>query len=211
MKDIKLTQETLLKLYEELKPQIQKRLEEFQSVPPSEYFYELLYCLLTPQSKAANAEIVVGKLKELDFARFPIDPEPILRNPEHYIRFHKKKSDYLVSAQLQQAELLTLLETNQDVSNARAELIHTFKGLGMKEATHFLRNIGRNNGLAILDRHILRILFHLRVITNLPTMLSYQRYKEIEFQFQNFSKGISIPLDELDLLMWYIETGRILK
>ncbi|HOV98205.1 MAG TPA: hypothetical protein PK595_01385 [Bacteroidota bacterium] len=211
MKDIKLTQEALLQLYKELKPQIQQRLDEFQSVPPSDYFYELLYCLLTPQSQAAHAEIVVGKLKELDFARFPIDPEPILRNPEHYIRFHKRKSLYLLSAQQQQVELLALLETNQDASNARAELIHTFKGLGMKEATHFLRNIGRNDGLAILDRHILRMLFHLRVITDLPTTLSYKRYREIEFQFQNFSEEISIPLDELDLLMWYIETGRILK
>ncbi len=84
------------------------------------------------------------------------------------------------------------------------------KGLGWKEASHFLRNIGRRN-LAILDRHILRNLKRHQVIRSLPKTLTAKRYKAIEQQFARFAEAIGISMDELDLLFWSRETGEILK
>jgi thermostable 8-oxoguanine DNA glycosylase len=38
---------------------IRNRLSEFRAVPDTDYFYELAYCLLTPQSSAVHAGRVV--------------------------------------------------------------------------------------------------------------------------------------------------------
>ncbi|HEX9829408.1 MAG TPA: hypothetical protein VGB10_04275 [Bacteroidota bacterium] len=84
-------------------------------------------------------------------------------------------------------------------------------GLGYKEATHFLRNIGKNDGLAILDRHILRNLKRYGAIRSLPDTLSRKQYLSIEKRFMKFSERVGIPVDELDLLFWSMETGEIRK
>ena len=92
----------------------------------------------------------------------------------------------------------------------REYLVENIKGIGYKEASHFLRNIGHRN-LAILDRHILKNLKDLKVINDIPKSLSKNKYFEIEKKFSNFSKEINIPMDELDLLFWSIETGEVFR
>jgi len=81
----------------------------------------------------------------------------------------------------------------------------------MKEATHFLRNIGLGKDLAILDRHILKNLNYYGVINELPKTLTKKKYLEIEDKMKKFSEEIKIPIDELDLLFWSEETGKIFK
>ena len=81
----------------------------------------------------------------------------------------------------------------------------------MKEASHFIRNIGKNNSeLAILDRHILRNLQRYNAINEVKNLYP-KTYLEIESKMKSFSKKINIPLDELDLLFWQNETGEIFK
>ena len=65
--------------------------------------------------------------------------------------------------------------------------------------------------LAILDRHILKNLKLLGVIHEVPKSLTRSRYLEIETKMANFADEIGIPLDHLDLLLWYNETGEVLK
>ena len=178
---------------------------------PSEYFYELVYCLLTPQTSAENAGRVVDKLRELSFHELPIDPEPILRSGSTYIRFHRTKSNHLVK--LKEEFPIVLRSITKDIPpfELREWLVKNVRGLGYKEATHFLRNVGRNGGLAILDRHILRNLKRLGAIRSLPKTLSRKKYLSIEQQFMRFAERFGIPLDELDLLFWSMETGVIRK
>ena len=92
----------------------------------------------------------------------------------------------------------------------REWLVKNVKGLGYKEASHFLRNIGYRN-LAILDRHILRNLVRVGVLKQIPKSISRFNYLETEKEFLDYSKKIKIPMDELDLLFWSMETGDILK
>ena len=75
------------------KKAIRARLTDFQSVSPSEYFYELVYCLLTPQSSAAHAEQVVSLLSSAGFHSKNIDPEPFLRRKE-CTNFHLLLKNY---------------------------------------------------------------------------------------------------------------------
>jgi Thermostable 8-oxoguanine DNA glycosylase len=201
----------LLGLYKERKPAIQARLLDFSRVHPSEYFYELAYCLMTPQSSAIHADRVVTVLRDQKFLETGFDPESILRSKEHYIRFHKNKSRYLLAIRLTLDVILSALSYGDSSDAMREWLVKNVKGLGYKEASHFLRNIGRNDGLAILDRHILRNLRRCGVIRDIPASLSRKQYLLIEKRFKKFAAMIGIPLDELDLLFWSMETGEIRK
>ncbi len=84
------------------------------------------------------------------------------------------------------------------------------KGIGFKEASHFLRNTGYS-GYAILDKHIIGYLYELELITSNEVPSSENRYLEIENILKKFSKDIGINIDELDLLLWSEKTGEILK
>ncbi len=81
----------------------------------------------------------------------------------------------------------------------------------MKEASHFLRNMGFGEELAILDRHIVRNLLRYGAINQMPKNLGKKNYLLIEEKTLQFSKRIKIPLAELDLLFWSKETGKIFK
>ncbi len=196
--------------YAGIRPSIRARLEDFARVPETEYFYELAYCLLTPQSSAVNAGKVIEKLKKEDFLGREIDPSAILFAKEHYIRFHNTKSRRLVEAKRRLPEILAALSAGGEPAQVRSWFVKNVKGLGWKEASHFLRNIGYRD-LAILDRHILKNLRRHRIIRALPKSLTAPRYQAIEKKFRAFAGDVGIPMDELDLLFWSRETGEILK
>jgi N-glycosylase/DNA lyase len=206
-----LTAEALRTLHRGRAPLIRKRLEEFSRVDPSRYFYELAYCLLTPQSSAAHALKCVALLEEQDFFNRGADPEPLLRTKANYIRFHRTKAQRLEELRARFGEIRQVLaQRPPDAETLRAWLVTNVKGLGWKEASHFLRNIGVRN-LAILDRHILKNLVRARVLRSVPKSLSPSAYKRIEKKFHTFARKIDIPVDELDLLFWSMETGELLK
>jgi N-glycosylase/DNA lyase len=189
---------------------IKSRLREFQDVPSSDYFYEIVYCLLTPQSSAVSAEKAVHLLRKHNFSGADIEPEELLHQKDFYIRFHKTKSKHLVALKEQFPEIVQHLLNGSTSIELRTWLVNTVKGLGWKEASHFLRNIGHRD-LAILDRHILRNLIRYGVIKRLPKTLTAKRYLAIEKKFLVFAHRIGIPMDELDLLFWSMETGEIRK
>jgi N-glycosylase/DNA lyase len=189
---------------------IRKRLREFAAVPESEWFYELIYCLLTPQSSAANAALAVKEIRSAGSTRDPLRTSGILRNPAHYIRFHRTKAARIAEVGPVYPELLELLRAGRPGKEVRPWLVAHVQGLGWKESSHFLRNIGYR-GLAILDRHILKNLRIHGVIRTVPTTLTPKRYLAIEEAFHRFALRTGIGIDELDLLFWSRETGEILK
>ena len=189
---------------------IRARLADFKLISTAEYFYELAYCLLTPQSAAVNAAKAVYLLQQNDFLHSEINPEPLLHQKEFYIRFHKTKAKHLLAAKAQFPMILTHLMNATSARELRAWLVRNVTGLGWKEASHFLRNIGYEN-LAILDRHVLRNLVRAGVLLKIPKTLTAKRYLAIEKKFFKFAQQIGISADELDLLFWSMETGVILK
>ncbi len=201
----------LTHFYKERRISIRKRLKEFSKVQPADYFYELVYCLLTPQSSAAHAEQVVAKLRDVRFQYRNVNPEPFLRQKECYIRFHRTKSRHLLRTKDQFSIIAQKLSEPISAMALREWLANNVLGLGYKEASHFLRNIGRNEGLAILDRHILRNLKRLGVISTIPKPISRKHYLDIEKRFSKFAIDLGIALDELDLVFWSMETGEIRK
>ena len=102
------------------------------------------------------------------------------------------------------------LNSIKDSNKLREFLVQNVKGFGLKESSHYLRNIGYRD-LAILDRHILKNLHKYNVINEIPSNLTPKTYLEIEDKFKEFSSKLNIPLDELDLLFWSMETGEVFK
>lgn len=196
--------------YELLKESINAKLEEFKSIPREKYFYELIYCLCTPMSKAENALIVQEEFERLNFFYHPVDPLKILARPDNYIRFHNHKSEFILLAHQNFDEILKILDSTSSNFEKRTKLVETVKGLGYKEASHFLRNIGIF-GLAILDRHILRNLVNFNLIDNKVSISSKNNYEKVEKIFVNTSKLCNLEVEEFDLLLWAKETGKILK
>ncbi len=209
--------EDLLQLYSEKKDEFKRRLQDFNRVfeeSDRRIFTELAFCLCTPQSKATSCWSAVSSLaeKEILFSGTQEEIKPFL----NAVRFSENKSKYIVEARnfftanshLQLKDKLKDFESSQQ---ARYWLVENVKGFGMKEASHFLRNIGIGNDLAILDVHILKNLKELRVIDEIPKSLTPKKYLEIELQMKDFSKKIGIPFDEMDLLLWSKETGHIFK
>lgn len=211
--------EELLEAYEIKKHDIKKRLEEFKTVfdqSDEKLFSELAFCILTPQSKAKTSWNAVQALEKnnllLNGGKEKI--APFLQA----VRFHENKSMYLVEARTLFTEngKINIKDKISDVKDSpvlfREWLLKNVKGLGMKEASHFVRNVGLSkNQLAILDVHILKNLAELGVIDEIPKSLTKKKYLEIEGEMKNFSEKIGIAMDELDLLLWSKETGMIFK
>jgi len=197
--------------YKKKRESIRRRLNEFRAIARDDYFYELVYCLMTPQSSAVNSAKAQSMLSAHNFRNAEIDPEPLLHQKEYYIRFHKTKAKLLVAMKSQYNDILEKISNGEPIFEKRKWLAENVKGMGYKEATHFLRNVGLNEGLAILDRHILKNLKKHGAIRSLPKTLTKKKYLAYERRFQKFAENIGIPIDELDLLFWSNETGEILK
>jgi N-glycosylase/DNA lyase len=209
----------LQKLYTARENEIIERLKEFRQCwsksNDEEIFRELAFCLLTPQSKARSCWKAINQMNE-DDVLLKGDADRIKPILKKCVRFHNKKAAYLVSARSLfmkdgMISIKTLLKSFHDIYDCREWLVKNLTGLGYKEAGHFLRNIGFGEKIAILDRHILRNLHALGVIDEFPESLSNKRYLEIEKKMAIFAGSINIPLDHLDLLLWYKETGEIFK
>lgn len=195
-----------LSYYAQRKDAIRQRLLDFTSLEEKDIFYELCFCLLTPQSKGKLCWERVTKLKDKDFLKNSFD----IYSHIHGIRFHNQKIKRLHNAKIIFPSIIKRLKEEKDAFQLRGWLVENVDGFGYKEASHFLRNIGFRN-LAILDRHILRNLKNLNVIAELPTSLTPKRYMDIEDKFRKFSEKAGIHMDELDLLFWSMATGEIFK
>ncbi|MBW3000771.1 N-glycosylase, partial [Candidatus Woesearchaeota archaeon] len=95
-------------------------------------------------------------------------------------------------------------------SGAREWLVKNIKGLGYKEASHFLRNVGYFD-VAILDRHVLNLMYEDGVIKEIPKTLSKKKYLEIENKFLQLASKLGMSPAELDLYLWSMKTGVVLK
>ena len=197
---------------------IEARLAEFRrvgSLPDERLFEEMCFCILAIQSKARTADAAVRALAD-DGLLWPGRHREMATFLQPRTRFHNHKAAYIVRARdrffpSEGPILGKCLDGFADPKGARAWLVREVDGLGWKEASHFLRNIGRGDGLAILDRHILRNLMRHGVIGRMPTSLTPNRYLRIESRMERFSDAVGISMAALDLLLWSRETGEIFK
>lgn len=198
-------------LYRARRDEIRARLADFALIDRSQWFYECCFCILTPQSSAVHADAVVTRLREESFYEHGHDVLHHLRNPEAYIRFHTTKHGRLHALRDNWQRVEELLTA--DIASERErrnKLADTVLGYGLKEASHAMRNIGFR-GVAILDRHLLRLLVRCGVYDEIPAVGTRKAYWKVEEAFMHYAEHVGIDMDELDLLFWCAMTGHILK
>lgn len=200
--------------------EIRTRLEEFQSVWRSgsneRLWEELVFCIFTAGASARMGIRAIEAVRPFLVTGEPEEMTKVLRHAGAH-RFPVARPAYIVTTRnylLEHCgmELRRVLEGYSDPTERRDWLAaeRRIKGLGYKEASHFLRNVGFK-GHAILDKHVLSCLSELKVISQAKPPTSRARYLEIEKRLKEFAKEIGIDFDELDLVLWSMKTGEVLK
>ncbi len=189
-----------------IKRVIDKRLKEFKQLlnaPYSILFKELCFCLLTANFNAERSITIQNKINNGFLTLNETELGLKLKNLGY--RFPKTRAHYIYLAR--SVNLKNILKLN--TSKIREELIKQVKGLGLKEASHFLRNIGYDN-FAIIDFHIIDVLSRYNIISK-PKTLTKNKYYYIENLLKKIAIKSNLSLAALDLYLWYLETGKVLK
>ena len=171
-----------------------------------EIFKELCFCLMTANCAAQaciDIQVAVGDgfiiLDEKSLAK---------KLKEVGYRYPNKRAHYIVEAREHKDKLKSLI-ISLDKIELREWLANNIKGLGFKEASHFMRNIGFEN-VAIIDRHILRVLVNNNLI-EMPKNMNKKKYLEIEQVLEKIGKEVGLKQGELDFYLWFMQTGKVLK
>lgn len=177
-------------------------------------FEELAFCIFT-----ANASAEMGA-KAVDAVRNVLitgSAQDMTRRLEGIYRFNNIRPEYIVHTRNYlennfKFKLKEKLMSFKNANEARNFLAFNkdIKGLGLKESSHFLRNIGFK-GCAILDKHIINSMHEFGILKTNDKPKNSDEYFDMEKKFTQFSKDIGINMDELDLLLWSRKSGRILK
>ncbi|MBI3035099.1 hypothetical protein HYY71_02145 [Candidatus Woesearchaeota archaeon] len=228
--------EQLKQEYNNKKAKIKERLSQFEKFfnEPYSWFYrdgslillpvetnddyrlfeELAFCIFT-----ANTSAEMGA-KAVDAVRSVLmngNAGDMTRRLEGIYRFNNVRPAHIIHTRTYLKNALNFELKNKIQSFKNKQELRDFfalnkdiKGLGYKEASHFLRNIGFK-GYAILDKHIINSMHEFGFLKTNEKPKNNKEYLEIEQRLIDFSKDAGIGMDELDLLLWSRKNGRILK
>jgi N-glycosylase/DNA lyase len=215
-----ITIESIRAVHNTRKSEIRKRLNEFHEVwrngSVARLWEELVFCIFTAGASAQMGLRAVEAIRPLlmDGAREDMT-QAIKRAGAH--RFPVERPGYIVVTRSYLREhcdmaLRKKLKSFRDPYERRDWLAQEkrIKGLSYKESSHFLRNIGLN-GYAILDKHVMNCLVDLKVVEKSKPPSNRSGYLDIEERLRLFARDISIDFDELDLVLWSMKTGEVLK
>jgi len=193
----------------EIGDKINNRIKEFKNINKksnNEIFKELCFCLLTANYNAEKSIKIQNSIGECFLSDSKEELAEKLKQHGH--RFPNARAGYIHESKKCKDKLSEIISFH-DKKALREWIVTNVKGLGYKESSHFLRNIGFDD-YAIIDFHIIDILVKNNIIKR-PKSLTKNKYLEIEEILRQIAKKTNLTLAELDLYLWYMETGKILK
>ncbi len=191
---------------------ISQRMKEFESIgrgSTEDIFKELCFCLLTANYSSAGGikiqKAIGGGFLTLGEAELA----EMLYGLGH--RFPNARAKFIVEARKHLKNIPIVLQ-NLDGDELREWFADNIKGFGHKEASHFLRNIGFKD-YAVVDFHIVDILNRHSLLEGIERKkaLNRKKYLYVESVLRKLSERLNMRLAELDLYLWYLETGKVLK
>ncbi len=192
-----------------IQTKINQRIKEFKDINKGsnkELFGELCFCLLTANFNAEKTIKIQNEIGECFLSDNQNDLQKKLKTYGH--RFPNKRAEYIHKAR-NCKEKLNEVVSFHDKKALREWIVNNVKGLGYKETSHFLRNVGFDD-YAIIDFHIIDLLVKYNLIKR-PKTITKNKYLEIENILRKIAEKTNLTLAELDLYLWYMETGKILK
>lgn len=193
-----------------IKKRVDARLAEFREIksePIHSIFKELCFCIMTANCSAESCIEVQEKIGN-GFLTLS-GTELTSKFKEYCYRFPNIRSKFIIEAREKMDQLECVMKSADSGKDLREWIVKNIKGIGYKEASHFLRNIGYNE-FAIVDFHIVDLLWKHDIVEK-PKRMTKTKYLEIEEILKTIGSKVNLNLAELDLYLWYLETGKILK
>lgn len=195
---------------------------------------ELVLCILSSQEKYEVALSMMKSLRKENILRIPKNKSEFreikseikstLKNPVCFksngkeysrrLRFFVKKTEYIIDTleniYLNDLTIKTILRQEDCIQETRKNIIHYSHGLGPKQASMFLRNIGYHSEFAVLDKHVIDYMriIGLTCITD-NSFSNLNSYQKIETKLKSYADKYNVNLLHLDLAIW--TTMRTLK
>ena len=213
-----LTVEKIIQAHRERRSEIKRRLDEFELIwkegSDAKLWEEMVFCFFTGGCSAKMGLRAIEAVRPLlDSGSQPEIAKALSgvhRYPNARARYVYVSRSFL--KQHCNLELRKKLEGFDCGLERRDWLVKEkgIKGLGYKEASHFLRNIGFK-GYAILDKHVLKCLAELKIIEDPKPPNTRSKYLRVEDKLRDLTDRTKIDFDEMDLVLWSMKTGQILK
>jgi len=189
---------------------VAKRVGEFKRMgkkPGKEIFKELCFCLLTANYSAKGG---IRIQKEIGDGFLRLGEKALAKKLKALgHRFPNTRAKFIAEARKNAGKMKKVVFSFGNGKEAREWLVKNVKGLGYKEASHFLRNVGFMD-VAVVDFHIVDLLAKNKIIKK-PKTMTKKKYLEIEKVLEKLAKKSGLEPGELDLYLWYMETGEVLK
>jgi len=195
---------------------------------------ELVLCILSSQEKYEVALSMMKELRKLNVLRVPKNKTEFreiksllkltLQNPVEYksnekiysrrLRFFVKKAQYITDTieniYLNDLTIREILGQEECIQETRKNIINYSYGLGPKQASMFLRNIGYHTEFAVLDKHVIHYMKLIGLTTVSETSFSnISAYQKMEMKLKSYAENFDLNLLHLDLAIW--TTMRTLK
>jgi len=210
----------LIKEHKQRSSEIKAKLEGYRQrglhATDEEIFEVMCHCICSPKTDYTGVPIAIQELKRSNLLLSGSTEEIARYLKKHKVRFPTRKAGYMVEARAEflgdnaQTRLRHILDLLRGIEplEARKRLRELLRGLGlgMKETSEFLRNLGLGSNYAILDSRILKHLKKCGIIQEIPKPLTRKAYLEVEDKMTKWSQKIGIPLDELDILLFHWQT-----
>lgn len=193
---------------------VDARLEDFRAFRGDDttsemLFKEMCFCILTANTSADLCLRVCDEIGDAFLAATCAESVTALLKQAKY-RFYNVRGRYIASACQHAAGLKDILRSfGTDEPALREWLVQNVKGLGYKEASHFMRNVGYEN-VAIIDFHIVDILAREGIVAR-PKTMTRKAYLATEGALAGLARRAGLTLAALDLYLWFLETGKVLK
>jgi N-glycosylase/DNA lyase len=197
--------------------EILSRLSDFRKnkrISSKKFLEEMAFCVFAANSSAKMGLKAAQLLKDVLKSGTLEDYKSAVQKK---VRFYNKRAEYLhhnkeiineveLGAKQTISKIISALEHHE-----RREFVRRhFKGFGMKESSHLLRNLGYE-GYCIIDKHVLNTLSEMNVLKSNKPPKNCVDYIKIENKLKAFAKKEGFDIDELDLAIWSMKTGEIIK
>ena len=177
---------------------------------------ELVYCILGSRVRFETVYAAVDRMYDFNLLSSPrSDSEfneleqntvealstgyPYFRVRANHIR---RAAEHIYKSK---GSIKNFLSNINDVRSARRLLATEVVGLGPKQASLYLRNIGFTKSIAVLDTHILTYLSWVGFVESpLKSVSSVGKYESLEESFINYAYSLGCSPDRFDLAVWVV-------
>jgi N-glycosylase/DNA lyase len=193
-------------------------LRESGDLCESQMWQQMCFCLLSPVTRfeavracmqRLEAHRVLNRLAENPRSVRSEEIRRLLSAQDQPCRFPGQKADRLLQAgyffyeKAPAPGVRGFLRGFPKSLDARKALVDKVPGLGMKEASHFLRNVGHGANLAVLDIHVRRFLAEMRLVgESIAFSNSRVSYLKMERTLLSLAFNSGLEIGALDLAIW---------